>query len=167
MRAGDYFANLLIEARFSSNAQFSLPDVVNQPFMCLARCRRFVTSIKEIVASRKNAKVLDLGGGTGRLIAHHFFGSTDLEWVYVDDSMQMAEQFRSNLAGTKLKKTIRIEEIDDHLKGVTLVQFDVIVLSLVLTSMKKNPDWTAIASRLLFGGRLIVAEIDAAKASMK
>jgi len=70
-----------------------------------------IRSIKQAVERRANVKLLDLGGGTGKLVAHHFFDSTTIHWVYVDESALMVEQFRKNLEGTKLRRTVEVEEI--------------------------------------------------------
>jgi ubiquinone/menaquinone biosynthesis C-methylase UbiE len=136
-------------------------DQRNSPAL-LRTHEQVIRSIKATVDGRQNPAVLDLGGGTGKLVAQHFFDSADLRWVYVDESPQMASQFKNNLASTKLNKTTQIEEIAEYLRAAVTDQFDVIVLSLVLTSMEKNPDWAAIAARLAPHGRVIVAEIDAA-----
>lgn len=136
-------------------------DQRNSPSL-LRTHEQVITSIKKATIGRKASKILDLGGGTGKLVAHHFFDCDHFHWTYVDESPQMVEQFKNNLAGTKLTKTVRIEEISEYLRCVSVDQFDVIVLSFVLTSMERNPDWKAIALRLAHDGRVIIAEIDAA-----
>lgn len=136
-------------------------DQRNSPSL-LQTHAQVIRSIKETITGRQDVKVLDLGGGTGKLVAHHFFDSADIHWVYVDESVLMVEQFRRNLEGTKLDKSVQLEEISQYLRRKPDQLYDVIVLSLVLTSMESNPNWEQIASRLASNGRLIVAEIDAA-----
>lgn len=121
-----------------------------------------IQTIKKTILHRSSAEVLDLGGGTGKLIAHHFFDRADIHWVYVDESALMAEQFRKNLENTKLKRTVEVEEINAYINRAPDQLYDVIIVSLVLTSMDKLPDFSHIANRLKDDGRLIVAEIDAA-----
>lgn len=105
--------------------------------------------------------VLDLGGGTG-LVAHRFHACDNMKWDCVDFSHKMVELFRTNLADTTLKPTARFSDIHQLLKDPTEERYDVILLSLVLTSMGRNPDWAMLADRLRPGGRLIIADIDAA-----
>lgn len=136
-------------------------DQRNSPSL-LKTHSQVITSIKDTIIGRRNVKVLDLGGGTGKLVAHHFFDNADILWVYVDESALMAEQFRKNLEGTKLNKCVEVEEITQYLGRKPDRQYDVILFSLVLTSMERTPDWMQVTSRLASNGRLIIAEIDAA-----
>lgn len=121
-----------------------------------------IRSIKNTVVGRKDVCVLDLGGGTGKLIAHHFFDNAEIHWIYVDESALMVEQFRRNLESTNLNKSVEVEEISLYLQRHSSRFYDIVLMSLVLTSMERNPDWTLIASRLKPDGRLIIADIDAA-----
>lgn len=121
-----------------------------------------IKTIKATIDGRTDIQVLDLGGGTGKLIAHHFFDRSDIHWVYVDQSALMVDQFRKNLDGTKLSRTVEVEEINTYIKRAPDRLYDTIIISLVLTSMDKTPDLTSLAARLKHNGRLIVAEIDAA-----
>lgn len=118
--------------------------------------------IKETVDKRSDIQVLDLGGGTGKLIAHHFFDRSDIHWVYVDSSALMTEKFRQNLNETKLSKSVEVEELNTYLSRDPDRLYDVIIISLVLTSLEKTPNLKSIASRLKPEGRLVVADIDAA-----
>ena len=136
-------------------------DQRNSPSL-LRTHEQVIGLVKEAISGRTNSTVLDLGGGTGKLIAHHFFDRSDIHWVYVDNSALMVEQFRKNLADTKLAKTIQVEEIDTYVRRSPQQRCDIIILSLVLTSMGRNPDWGHLVARLADTGRLIIAEIDAA-----
>lgn len=149
------------DAKTFYNAIASQYDQRNSPAL-LRTHEQVIGAIKNAIQGRSNVKVLDLGGGTGKLIAHHFFDSVDIHWVYVDESAMMAEQFNRNLERTKLKKTVQVEEITQYLAHTPDHEYEVIIVSLVLTSMKASPDWGKIAARLSKSGRLIVAEIDAA-----
>src|SRR6185295_10749781 len=51
-----------------------------------------IIEIDSQIRSRSGALVLDLGGGTGRDIAHHFLHKATVTWLYVDASHAMADQ---------------------------------------------------------------------------
>lgn len=107
-------------------------------------------------------RVLDLGGGTGKLIAIHFFNDDAVLWTYVDSCPAMAEEFRRNLAGHPLGANSKVE-VDDFTRAIQRLpsaSYDVVVLSLVLSSMPTLPDFAPIARLLAAGGSLIVTDIN-------
>ncbi len=121
-----------------------------------------VTRIKGARSLGDPLRVLDLGGGTGRQIATQFFDEPDIHWTYIDFSAAMVKQFQENLRGTALGKNadVIIEDIHavhERLDGRT---FDVVLMSLVLSSMPAAPDLGALARLLDPKGRLIVADIN-------
>lgn len=61
-----------------------------------------VAQIQAIRARRPTLRMLDLGGGTGKQIAIHFFNDDAIWWTYVDFCPAMAAEFRRNLAGHPL-----------------------------------------------------------------
>jgi len=120
-----------------------------------------VARLQEIRARRSPLRVLDLGGGTGKLIAIHFFNDDAISWTYVDSCPAMAEEFRRNLAGHPLGTNSKVE-VDDLTRAIqrlSSASYDVVVLSLVLSSMPTLPDFAAIARLLTAGGSLIVTDI--------
>jgi ubiquinone/menaquinone biosynthesis C-methylase UbiE len=120
-----------------------------------------VAELQSIRSRHDSLRVLDLGGGTGKLIAVHFFNDADIAWTYVDYCPAMAEEFRRNLSGTTLSKHARIV-LDDLMVATRRFapqSFDVVVLSLVLSSMPALPDFAPIARVLAPGGELIVTDI--------
>lgn len=116
--------------------------------------------------TRRGGCVLDLGGGTGKLIAHEFSDRRNLEWHYVDASPSMLARFSNNMDGSALDVVTDLKDINSYLSDrITRAEFhgyfDIILLSLTLTSMHQNPDWEKIANLLKIGGLLIIADIDA------
>jgi len=106
--------------------------------------------------------IADLGGGTGKLIAIHFFNDDAVSWTYVDSCPAMAKEFRRNLASTPLGTNSKIE-VDDFtqmIQQLPSASYDVVVLSLVLSSMPTLPDFAPIARLLASGGSLIVTDIN-------
>lgn len=121
-----------------------------------------VAQLQEIRARRSPLRVLDLGGGTGKLIAIHFFNDDAVSWTYVDSCPEMAEEFRRNLAGHPLGTNSKVE-VDDLTRAIQHLpsaSYDVVVLSLVLSSMPTMPDFAPIARLLASGGSLIVTDIN-------
>lgn len=121
-----------------------------------------VAQLQAIRARRSPLRVLDLGGGTGKLIAIHFFNDDAISWTYVDSCSAMAEEFRRNLAGRPLGTNSKVE-VDDLIRAIQRLpsaSYDVVVLSLVLSSMPTLPDFTPIPRLLTGGGSLIVTDIN-------
>lgn len=90
-------------------------------------------------------EVLDLGGGTGREIATHFAEEDDITWTYVDFCPAMVAQFRANLVDipVRMKVNVRTDDIMQVHKNLPLESYDIVLLSLVLTSMPTPPDFAA------------------------
>jgi SAM-dependent methyltransferase len=120
-----------------------------------------VAQIQAIRAQRPTLRVLDLGGGTGKLIAIHFFNDEAISWTYVDFCPAMAAEFRRNLFGHPLgeNSVIVIEDLTLTLQKLQPASYDIVILSLVLSSMPTLPDFTSIARLLRPGGALIVTDI--------
>ena len=121
--------------------------------------RSIIAKVTKFLGERDNLEVLDLGGGTGRLIAAHFFDERRLKWTYFDNAPGMLQEFRSNLAETKLQTEEILGDIYD-LSDLRGREFDVVVLSLILTSLQNLPDFGLIASLVGPSGHLIIADID-------
>lgn len=121
-----------------------------------------VAQIQAIRSRRSTLRILDLGGGTGKLIAVHFFNDDAISWTYVDFCPAMAAEFRRNLAGCPLgaNSTVVIEDIDRALSQLKPAGYDIILLSLVLSSMSTFPDFAPIARLLAPGGSLIITDIN-------
>jgi ubiquinone/menaquinone biosynthesis C-methylase UbiE len=112
------------------------------------------------------SRLLDIGGGTGKLVAYHFYKISSIEWHYVDESPLMLQQFCNNMRGSKLKIFTTLNEADVYISdnissNLAIGHFDIIIISFSLTSMHKNPDWMSISRMLRSGGTLIIADIDA------
>lgn len=119
--------------------------------------------IEQAQEGKPGIRVLDLGGGTGKNIATHFFNDEDIRWDYVDSSPAMADQMRRNLAGRPLSRhlAVYVGDINDlDLLGLKEEAYDVILLSLVLSSMPRMPDFATIAGLLAPRGSLIISDIN-------
>jgi ubiquinone/menaquinone biosynthesis C-methylase UbiE len=121
-----------------------------------------VTRIKSVRKSDEPFEVLDLGGGTGRQIATQFFDKSDYHWTYVDFCPAMVNEFQENIRGTDLGRNVEVivEDLTKVHRRLVNRKFDVILLSLVLSSMPAPPDFQKLSILLKPGGSLIVADIN-------
>jgi SAM-dependent methyltransferase len=120
-----------------------------------------IMRLQAIRAQRSPLRVLDLGGGTGRQVAHHFLNDEGIAWTYVDFCPKMAKLFQRNLADRPLGRNadIVVDDMNRVLQRREPASTDVVLLSLVLSSMPAMPDFSAIARILGPAGVLIITDI--------
>ena len=116
--------------------------------------------IESFLENKNNWSVLDLGAGTGKLIALRFFNNPNSTWVVVDGSPAMMGEFSKNLSASKLKIKTSIEEIESYLDRSENEKHDVVLVSYLLTSMPKNPDWLKLVRKVKDDGRLIIVDAE-------
>lgn len=124
--------------------------------------RSVINEIEKRINMKTPINILDLGGGTGKLIAAQFYNKGHINWTYVDQSTNMAQQFKDNLDNTQLNTIIHIDDIYkicDKLQGN---KYDIIIICCVLTSLPVLPDFNAVKNLIHDDGFLIVADIDPA-----
>jgi ubiquinone/menaquinone biosynthesis C-methylase UbiE len=121
-----------------------------------------VRRIKMVRADRADLRVLDLGGGTGMYIAMSFFDEQNVSWDYVDHSSRMLDQFQRNFLNTALflNTKVYLENITTLLPRLPSESYDVVLLSLVLSSMPDTPDFEYLTRIVAPGGALIISDID-------
>ena len=121
-----------------------------------------IVRIEKARELKSSLRVLDLGGGTGQNIATHFFSDKDIRWTYVDFCPAMVEQLDHHLAGQPMYRNLHkiVGDIIDIHRCLPSRSYDVVLLSLVLSSMPRLPDFTKIARLLAPGGMLIVSDIN-------
>jgi SAM-dependent methyltransferase len=96
------------------------------------------------------------------MIAVHFFNDDAISWTYVDVSPAMAAELRQNLAGCPLGDNLEIviDDLNMAILELPTAAYDVIIMSVVLSSMPTLPDFDAIARLLAPGGILIITDIN-------
>jgi SAM-dependent methyltransferase len=121
-----------------------------------------VDAIQRLGAQRSALRVLDLGGGTGKLIAIPFFNDPTVSWTYVDFCPAMAAEFRRNLAGTPLGDNAEIlrDDLVRVVRQLPAASYDVVLLSLVLSSMPAALDLTPVAQVMRPDGALVITDIN-------
>ena len=134
-------------------------DFRNSPSLQKSHLRT-LTEIEPFLKNKNNWSVLDLGGGTGKLLALHFFNNPNGTWVVVDGSPAMVGEFSKNLSASKLKVKTSIEEIESYLDRSEDEKYDVVLASYLLTSMPKNPDWQKLVRKVKDDGRLIIVDAE-------
>ena len=148
------------KARDFYNAVAKSYDARNSTFL-LHTHREVIRRIKEYVKDRDGWHVLDLGGGTGQLIASHFYDNQRGEWTSVDSSPNMVAQFQHNMQGVKLTTGVVLRDIFEFLADVRHPKkYDVVLIVLVLSSLPHDADWAKVAKLVKPGGALIVADIE-------
>jgi ubiquinone/menaquinone biosynthesis C-methylase UbiE len=120
-----------------------------------------LAELRAIRKRRDGMAVLDLGGGTGKLIAVHFFDDLAIRWTYVDFCPAMATEFRRYLTGTPLGRNteVIVADLTRTVQELPAGSYDVILLSVVLSSMPDLPDFAPIVRLLAPDGSLIVSDI--------
>jgi ubiquinone/menaquinone biosynthesis C-methylase UbiE len=124
--------------------------------------RAVIAEIDKCLNKSPQLRVLDLGGGTGKLVAHQFFNNAQMTWTYADPCVPMVEQFKLNLGGELLHTEAHLLTIDEACQAFSSASFDVIVVSFVLSSIPQLPDFRKLARLLRANGVLVIAEADPA-----
>jgi ubiquinone/menaquinone biosynthesis C-methylase UbiE len=121
-----------------------------------------ITRLQIARDAKPSLRVLDLGGGTGQNIATHFFNDVSICWTYVDFCPAMVDQLERHLAGQPMFRNLRrhVADINDVHRILPPGSYDVVLMSLVLSSMPQLPDFTKIARLLAPHGMLIVSDIN-------
>lgn len=108
------------------------------------------------IDKKPNPTVLDLGGGTGKILGT-FQKRQGLKWFYCDASRTMNEVFKSNFSGCSIIQETCCMDASAYLKRKRRT-YDVIVMSFVLSSMPRSINFNLLAGSLAAGGALIIAE---------
>ena len=130
--------------------------------------RETARAINQIRAGRTELRVLDLGGGTGLHVASSFIDDQSTLWEYVDFSHAMSNQLRAHLSGSTLANRIRMHHCDIHeiLPALEPRAYDVVLISLVLSSMPKTPAFENLARLVAPGGAILISDIDPTYAAL-
>ncbi|MFW0717395.1 class I SAM-dependent methyltransferase [Pedobacter sp. N23S346] len=123
--------------------------------------------LNEKLRNVSSLKVLDIGSGTGRNIAFHYFGHSNIVWHCIEPSAQMRAKFEANLEKSKIVCRIfenSIYELPIELETET---YDVIILSFVLSSLPNMPDFKELASLLNTKGIVVIADAAPSYAKLK
>jgi ubiquinone/menaquinone biosynthesis C-methylase UbiE len=121
---------------------------------------RIIHLINHETKNNAEFRILDIGGGTGKIIATQFFDKKNFHWCCVDPSKNMNSAFRMNMSVATIDFELFESSIYELPMELKERRFDIIVISCVLTSLSRDPDFSQIGSMLSENGILIIADID-------
>jgi ubiquinone/menaquinone biosynthesis C-methylase UbiE len=101
-------------------------------------------------------RLLDLGGGTGRILTA-FESLPNLCWFYCDASSKMRDVFQSRFGGSPVVAGVKCADAEEFLRSDTSV-FDIILASFLLSSMPYLIDLNLLKRRLAKRGTIVVVE---------
>jgi ubiquinone/menaquinone biosynthesis C-methylase UbiE len=123
---------------------------------------RVASSIRELRLAKGDSpfSVCDIGGGTGRLIAEQFIHERQVNWTLIDASQEMLSVAQGNFydAGLQIEFLHRDILQNGMMESFGNRKFDAIVMSYLLSSLPKDPDWGGIIDMLSPDGVLIISD---------
>lgn len=114
---------------------------------------------EKIEGGDKELTVVDLGCGTGKIIASSFVHSRNLLWVGVDYSDGMLAQFRQNMDESAIGFSAVKADIQDTMPREQISSADVVLLCFVLTTVQRKNIITDVMSAIATGSSLIISDI--------
>lgn len=136
-----------------------LYDIRNSNFLYTAH-QKTVAKLREILGKYSSPRVLDIGAGTGRLIATHFSHRPNLRWTALDASENMNNLFAENIqTGEMSFDTICCDANDVITKINNLDEVDVFLFSFVLTSLGSLKPLESLISQAKTGAEFVIADI--------
>jgi SAM-dependent methyltransferase len=122
--------------------------------------QKTVGAIREHLVNRENkVQIVDLGCGTGKIIASSFVHQKRLCWVGVDYSENMVEQFRQNMDDNNVEFRTVVSDIVLDTPRDEISQADVILLCFVLTTCDFNSLLEHVFANASPGALLIISDI--------
>ncbi|WP_087464003.1 class I SAM-dependent methyltransferase [Oleiphilus messinensis] len=121
---------------------------------------KICSEIRSVITEGKMHRILDLGGGTGKVIALSFSDSEKVEWTNYDLSDRMLRVYESHLRDAAMSTVSIRGDISAFEPSKFKSHYDVAILCFVLSSMKSLPDFLKIAEVIVDGGTLIISDGD-------
>ncbi|MEO7688329.1 MAG: class I SAM-dependent methyltransferase [Sphingomonas sp.] len=122
--------------------------------------QRTVGAIRDHLANPdQKTQIVDLGCGTGKIIASSFVHQQNLQWVGVDYSEKMLEQFRQNMGENKIEYRTVALDIGIALPESEISEADIILLCFVLTTSRFETILENVMRNIKSGGLLIISDI--------
>ena len=132
-------------------------DARNTSFVLDAH-KQIIREISPLVDKQERTNVLDVGSGTGRAIALHYFERQSVQWTALEPSEQMRKMFRANMDGSGMSWEVIDGGLSDLPKFEGKAPYDIVIMSLVLTSIEATPDLAGLIKLINKGGKLIIAD---------
>lgn len=112
-------------------------------------------AIRSLLPSVEGISVCDVGGGTGTLL--RWFLRNEVKWSNIDISRRSLNVFESEFA-SYINKTIRIRDVRAEKFLEPGEFFDVVVMSYLLSSLDRLPDFAQIRGAMREHSILVVAD---------
>ena len=120
--------------------------------------RQVIKKINKKKSMQNSTDVLDIGAGTGRLIATQFSDDKSIRWSCIEPCKGMAKLFKQSMKNSKIEYEIHdcsVYHLNEKIKSKT---YDIVIMSLLLSSLERDPDFSNIAKLLKPGGNIIIAD---------
>ena len=122
--------------------------------------QKTVGAIRERVEGRdREFTVVDLGCGTGKIIASSFVHSRNLRWIGVDYSDGMLAQFRQNMDESAIKFSTVRADIQAAIPQAEISSADFVLLCFVLTTTLSKSIVSDVMRAISTGSSLIISDI--------
>lgn len=112
-----------------------------------------------LLHTHQQYKIVDLGCGTGKIIASSFVHSENITWVGVDYSEKMLSQFCQNMDENSISFSSIESDIQTSIPVEEIMTADVVLLCFVLTTSHAEDMLAQIMRSIKPGGSLIISDI--------
>ena len=112
--------------------------------------------IQSQLSTGQTISILDLGGGTGRILSA-FDTEPAIAWHYCDACPAMLNLFKRTFGSASVLREAVCQDAEEFLQKST-TQFDIIILSFLISSMPHLIDFTQLKQRLKSDGLLVIAD---------
>lgn len=148
---------------FETNKSIEFYDTVAKSYD-FQQSRDYIHTLNQIcmfltekIGIKDGMKVLDLGGGTG-LVYVPFMAPPILDWYSFDASSGMIARCMDKYSNYQTPPLVQIGSVFKNLRVYGTIQFDLIIISFLFSSLDYLPDFALIVKNLKPGGFLIVAD---------
>ena len=115
--------------------------------------------VRDEISDNRACKVVDIGCGTGKIIGSHFVHEKGVEWIGIDLSEKMLEQFQKNMSGHEAEtKAIKLDVQSDELTPY-IEDSDVVLICFTLTSLYDDTIVERTLEDMKPGAILVISDI--------
>lgn len=112
--------------------------------------------IRRRISSHFPTRILDLGGGTGRILSA-FEAVDNLSWFYCDASPRMRDVFAAAFEKSSVVAGITCKDAEEFLR-TDKQEYEIIILSFLISSMPYLVDFQLLKRRITDHGLIVIVE---------